>query len=219
MKKIIQQIEAAIGDVLKEKGLRAVYDQADDISTEDDIVYFVAADGARSLVYLQVNSYSPSIATASVNLLSLDSRDLPVDGWKIVKADGSTDFPSDGTAEGLLSTLRATLIEHGSRFDLSYGGHGKVMTHPRAGELFDAIGEFVRESGTDLKISPFIGGDGEEGFDLVSGDSRTARIELLPGKYLITVGGEQSVIDLRLRERCEMTKAILSQGMVSSFRM
>lgn len=178
--KLALQINNALATLLAERGLRASA-VAGDFEVEDDCVRFVRADGAESVVYVQVsNSGSPGSYT-SISVTLFDETPTGVEGWVVRTIDGvkSHDLKApraDAGADDPFIMKLAELLVANPQLDPDTGPKQEgVITHPLAPEFFAAL------SGNEdvAAVRPFNDGDGGAEVDLVDGS--WVRLSIGPG--------------------------------------
>jgi len=190
MQPIIDEIEASLGPLLAEQGLKAVYEYASDPDVEDDLVVFTTPSGAKSVVYLQVSSLHPSLDAAEVNLSVIETSDLPFDGWKIVESIGMLPLPGGSGKEAVLRKAAIALRENAGAFDLPDSVRHGLLTHPKSKDTFGLLSKVAHDSDGALSIRPYVTGDAE-GFEVRAQDGRAARVEMRDGQYQVTALGER----------------------------
>lgn len=214
MQAIIDQINQAAGKFLISQGLKAVYEHAEDPDVSDDSVVFVDGQGLRSVVSLQVSSLRPSLNGASVSVMLMKSRALPLEGWRFVEVDSFLQMSPPNNAAGLIAQAVEALGTYAGQFDVTEVLRDGILTHPHSVEAFETIGEFAQEADAVLSIRPYVKEDGE-GFEIVADDGRAARVDVLPGKYEVTAAGERSSVAFQSRGRTELLKGILEASFPS----
>lgn len=196
--KLADQINLALADVLKTKGLRAVCVKGD-AGMEDDSVQFVRADGSESVVGVQVSNEGSMGSYVSIGVMLHNESETGVDGWVVRQVEGVQTYDvkapkaNAGETDPFMAKLASLLDDHPEMDPDKGPKQDGVISHPLAPGLFAAL------SGNEAvaAVRPFNDGDGGAEVDLIDGTSM--RLSIGPGR--VTAAMDDGTVEIVRNER------------------